>query len=92
MRHRPRRADVGCLRASISPGDEHLAEASLEGYGLVRRPPDRRAVAAYALAYGLRKAIDPFRECAPDWPAAVTRRVLELEARCDRLENGEVNS
>jgi len=85
-------ADVGCLRASISPGDEHLAEAALEGYGLVRRPPDRRAVAAYALAYGLRKAIDPFRDCAPDWPAAVTRRVLELEARCDRLENGEVNS
>ena len=39
-------ADVGCLLASIPPGDEHLAEAALEGYGLVRRPPDPRAVAA----------------------------------------------
>ncbi len=85
-------ADVGCLLASISRGDEHLAEAALEGYGLVRRPPDAGAVAAYALAYGLRKAIDPFRDCAPDWPAAVTRRVLELEAHCDRLEKEEVVS
>jgi aminoglycoside phosphotransferase (APT) family kinase protein len=85
-------ADVGCLLASIPPGVEHLAEAALEGYGLVRRPPDPRAVAGYALAYGLRKAIDPFRDCAPDWPAAVTRRLLELETHCDRLEKGEVRS
>ena len=86
-------ADLGCLLASISPGaGNHLMDAALQGYGLVRRPPDAGAVAAYALAYGLRKAIDPFRDCAPDWPAAVTRRVQELEARCDRIEKQEVVS
>jgi aminoglycoside phosphotransferase (APT) family kinase protein len=86
-------ADLGCLLASTpSGGGDLLTEATLEGYALVRRPPDAAAVAGYALAYGLRKAIDPFRECAPDWPAAVTRRVQALEARCDRIERGEVGS
>ena len=86
-------ADLGCFLASTpSGGGDLLTEATLEGYSLVRRPPDAGAVAGYALAYGLRKAIDPFRECAPDWPAALTRRVQSLEARSDRLERGEVGS
>ena len=76
--------DLGCLAASTTICADDGADAArraqrladfMTGYSDVRRPPADRAVALHAVAFGLRKAADPFRECAPDWREQVTRRV-----------------
>ncbi|HEU4336939.1 MAG TPA: phosphotransferase [Nocardioides sp.] len=76
--------DLGCLTASTTIGADDGTDATtraerladfMTGYSDVRRPPADRAVALHAVAFGLRKAADPFRECAPDWREQVTRRV-----------------
>lgn len=84
--------DVGCLTASTmscaeatgaaSRGEQQMA-AFLTGYEHVRRGPDDTAVALNAVAIRLRKAIDPFRECAPDWREQVTLRVAAARAALD---------
>ena len=84
--------DLGCLTASTmvcaetasvaSRGDEQLAHF-FGGYDSVRRPPDASAVALHAVAFRLRKAADPFRECAPDWRTQVVRRVGAARSALD---------
>lgn len=86
--------DLGCLVASTLTEAEALGTASqgerdvaalLAGYLGVRRPPERFAVDAHAIAFRLRKAADPFRTCAPDWSEQVTRRVDRTRAALDAL-------
>ena len=86
--------DLGCLTASTmvcaeatgtaARGVEQLA-AFLSGYDEVRRPPDADAVSLHAVAFRLRKAVDPFRECDPDWRAQVVRRVAASRAALDEV-------
>ena len=83
-RRGPSAYDVGCLTASTmtsaemegaaSRGEQVMA-AFLTGYDHVRPLPDEAAVAVHTAAFRLRKAIDPFRACAPDWREQVTARV-----------------
>jgi Ser/Thr protein kinase RdoA (MazF antagonist) len=47
-----------------------------EGYRAVRALPDEASLAAHAAAQLLRRAAEPFRRCAPDWPAQ-TRALLD---------------
>lgn len=86
--------DLGCLTASTMicaeatgaavRGAEQLA-AFVAGYDELRRPPDATTVALHAVAFRLRKAVDPFRECAPDWRDQVTRRVAASRAALDEV-------
>lgn len=88
--------DLGCLVAStlvcaeatgaVARGEEQLAEF-MAGYDALRRPPDATGVALHAVAFRLRKAIDPFRECAPDWRDQVTRRVAASRTAFDDIES-----
>lgn len=81
--------DLGCLTAStmvcaeatgaVAHGEEQLA-AFVAGYDELRRPPDATTVALHAVAFRLRKAADPFRECAPDWREQVLLRVTAARA------------
>jgi len=90
--------DLGCLAVSTTIGAHDGADAArrsqrladfMTGYTDVRRPPADRAVALHAVAFGLRKAADPFRECAPDWREQVTRRVHATgRALADVLQSG----
>jgi aminoglycoside phosphotransferase len=86
--------DLGCLTASTmvraetagdAPRGREQLNAFLTGYDEVRRPPDASAVALHAVAFRLRKAVDPFRECAPDWRAQVVRRVVDARSALDDL-------
>lgn len=86
--------DLGCLTASAMVRAETLGDAPrgreqltafLTGYDELRRLPDASTVALHAVAFRLRKAVDPFRECAPDWRAQVARRVAEVRAALDDL-------
>lgn len=88
----PSAYDLGCLRASTLLDAE--AEGSparglrdltafLGGYETVRPAPDAAAVDAHAVAFRLRKAIDPFRDCAPDWRTQVVARVAAARAALD---------
>jgi hypothetical protein len=90
----PAAVDLGCLAASTRTLAEALGEESrgerdvaalLDGYVGVRRPPDRFAVDVHAIAFRLRKAIDPFRACAPDWREQVGRRVIRTRGALDAL-------
>ena len=86
--------DLGCLTAStmvcaeatgtVARGQEQLA-AFLAGYGEVRSPPDAFAVALHTVAFRLRKAVDPFRECAPTWREQVEQRVAAARVALDDL-------
>lgn len=87
-------ADLGCavadrmIRAEedgdVGSGRAHAA-ALVEGYASARRPPTSPAVATHALAFRIRKAIEPFRECRPDWPELVTARLERAGAARDLL-------
>jgi len=84
--------DVGCLTASTmacaeeigvaSRGDQEMA-SFLGGYDDVRRGPDATAVALHTVAFRLRKAVDPFRTCAPDWREQVRLRVAAARSALD---------
>lgn len=87
-------SDLGCLVAStltqaesqgMGPQGERDVAALLAGYLGVRRTPDRFAVDVHEVAFRLRKAADPFRTCAPDWPEQVTRRVQRTRAALDAV-------
>jgi Ser/Thr protein kinase RdoA (MazF antagonist) len=90
----PTAYDLGCLTASTrmeaeadgSParGLRDVA-AFLAGYDTVRNPPDPVAVDVHAVAFRLRKAIDPFRDCAPDWRAQVVDRVAAVRSALDEV-------
>lgn len=84
--------DLGCLVASTlvqaesvgSPRQGELDVAAfLSGYDDVRRAPAACAVGVHTVGFRLRKAIDPFRECAPDWREQVTARVAAARAALD---------
>lgn len=87
--------DLGCLTAStmvcaeaadsVVRGEERLA-AFLAGYDELRCPPDPLAVAVHTVAFRLRKAVDPFRECAPNWREQVTQRVAAARAALDDVQ------
>ena len=86
--------DLGCLAASVAvlaedgsgPGSgARDVEAFLAGYEDVRRPPEARAVALHEVGFRLRKAVDPFRECAPDWRERVVARVHAARGGLDEL-------
>ena len=86
--------DLGCLAASVAVLAEDGAgrgsgtpdvEAFLAGYEDLRRPPDARAVALHEVGFRLRKAVDPFRECAPDWRERVAARVHAARGGLDEL-------
>ena len=90
--------DLGCLTASamVVAGDAARGQAQLAafltGYDELRRPPAASAVALHAMAFRLRKAVDPFRECAPDWRAQVVQRVVDARSALDALELVERSS
>lgn len=88
--------DLGCLAASTliageAVGDRQRAQedvaAFLEGYDTVRRCPDAAAMAVHTVAFRLRKAIDPFRACHPDWRALVRARVAATCAALDEVRS-----
>ncbi|MBO9520116.1 MAG: hypothetical protein J7518_01160 [Nocardioidaceae bacterium] len=77
--------DLGCLVATTPSGDTRLLDAFASGYEDVRAYPASVDVAVHAVAFRLRKAVEPFRDCAPDWPARVTERVRAACAALDDL-------
>ncbi len=86
--------DLGCLTASTMIGAEAAGRASsgedqlaafLAGYDELRCPPDPFAVAVHTVAFRLRKAADPFRDCAPDWREQVAQRVAAARGALDDL-------
>lgn len=92
--------DIGCLVASTMSCAEEIGSASLGqqqvdaflgGYEDLRRGPDAALVAVHTVAFRLRKAIDPFRACSPDWREQVTLRVDAARAALDdvRLSGGD---
>jgi aminoglycoside phosphotransferase (APT) family kinase protein len=88
----PSAYDLGCLTASTlleAEADGYPTRGLrdlttfLGGYDTVRARPDAAAVDVHAVAFRLRKAIDPFRECAPDWRTQVVDRVAGARAALD---------
>lgn len=87
--------DLGCLLASTMVcaeatgsavrGAEQMS-AFLAGYDELRSPPDASAVALHAVAFRLRKAIDPFRECRTNWRQQVEQRVFAARAALDDVQ------
>lgn len=86
--------DLGCLTASTTicaedAGDPDQAARRLDdfrtAYEAGGQPVNERSVALHAVAHRLRKAADPFRECAPDWREQVTRRVHSTRVALDDL-------
>jgi aminoglycoside phosphotransferase (APT) family kinase protein len=86
--------DLGCLAASTmalaeSTGDAGRGQVQLTdfltGYDELRGPPAAEDVALHAVAIRLRKAVDPFRECAPDWREQVVRRVAAARSALDEV-------
>ena len=51
------------------PSARALLRTLSEGYADSRALPDPEAVAVHAAAHLLRRVTDPFRACAPQWPA-----------------------
>ncbi len=84
--------DLGCFAASTALSFEHAGDpdgaaqrvrAFTAGYAELRRPPEARTIALHAVAFRLRKAVDPFRECAPDWREQVTARLRAARQALD---------
>ena len=88
--------DLGCLLASTMVcaeaagsavrGAEQMA-AFMAGYDELRTPPEASAVALHAVAFRLRKAVDPFRECHPNWRQQVEQRVVAAQAALDDVQS-----
>lgn len=87
--------DLGCLLASTMVGAEATGNAVrgaeqmaafLAGYDELRTPPDASTVALHAVAFRLRKAVDPFRECHANWRQQVEQRVVAARAALDDVQ------
>lgn len=63
------------------PGREQ-GSALLAGYAAVRPLPDPTALRAWTAAHLLRRAVEPFRTCAPDWRSTTTALLATLEDLC----------
>lgn len=87
--------DLGCMTASTmvaaeatssTERGEELMAAFFAGYDELRCPPDASAVAVHAVAFRLRKAMDPFRECSPSWREQVEQRVTAARVALDDVQ------
>ncbi|MDQ1106344.1 phosphotransferase [Nocardioides zeae] len=58
------------------------ASALLAGYAAVRPLPDPTALRAWTAGHLLRRAVEPFRTCAPDWRSATAALLTTLEDLC----------
>lgn len=86
--------DLGCLAASTMAHAEATGDTArglvqlgdfLAGYDEIRRLPATADIELHAVAIRLRKAVDPFRECAPDWRDQVVRRVAAARSALDEV-------
>lgn len=91
-------ADLGCAVAEVmtraeEDGDvgrgRRLAAALVEGYTCEGPLPASAMIATQALAFRIRKAIEPFRACRPDWPVQVRARIDRTQAAHAMLRGGE---
>jgi hypothetical protein len=90
-------ADLGCLTASTMTSAEALGmgrrgerdvAALVGGYEQVRRAPDPVTTNVHTVAYRLRKAADPFRDCHPEWREQVRSRVAGAQGSFESLYAG----
>lgn len=58
------------------------ATALLAGYAAVRPLPDPTTLRAWTAGHLLRRAVEPFRTCAPDWRSTTTALLTTLEDLC----------
>ena len=81
-------SDLACAAAALAsrtvlggdPSVETLrVRALFEGYSALRPLPAPETLALHVAAMLLRRAVDPFRLCAPSWPPAVTALVGRAE-------------
>jgi hypothetical protein len=91
-------ADLGCAVAEVMTRAEEggdvgrgrrLAAALVEGYTCEGPLPASATIATQALAFRIRKAIEPFRACRPDWPVQVRARIDHTQAAHAMLRGGE---
>ncbi|GAB3077595.1 aminoglycoside phosphotransferase family protein [Nocardioides zeae] len=69
----------GQVRGQVQ-GREHAD--LLAGYAAVRPLPDPAALRAWTAGHLLRRAVEPFRTCAPDWRSTTTALLTTLEDLC----------
>lgn len=90
-------ADLGSAVAALmgeAEEDDGAARAHeqvgllIEGYASVRQPPAPAAVATQALGFRVRKALEPFRRCEPDWPDRVAARLRRAASARAELGGG----
>lgn len=71
---------AGAAAAELGPRGGDVLAGLLDGYAGLRRPPAAAALGAHLVAHHLRRAPEPFRQCASGWPSQVEARLAAAEA------------